>query len=67
MRTVTARLTCAGMRVWSMQARREGGRRERNEDLPPPPSGGGGGSKDEMTVDQTNAMRAKLGLAPLKK
>lgn len=50
-----------------MQARREGGRRERNEDLPPPPSGGGGGSKDEMTVDQTNAMRAKLGLAPLKK
>lgn len=47
-----------------MQARREGGRREREE--PPPSRGGGGGSKDSMSVEETNAMRIKAGLKPLK-
>jgi len=50
-----------------LQPRREG-RRERDEELPPPPpgGGGGGGSKGEVDIAETNAMRAKLGLKPLK-
>lgn len=68
-----------GVRLWQeknilvktrhvdLQPRREG-RREQDEELPPPPpgGGGGGGSKGEVVIAETNAMRAKLGLKPLK-
>lgn len=47
-----------------VQARREGGGRGREELPPPPPRGGG--SKDSMSVEDTNAMRIKAGLKPLK-
>jgi len=48
---------------------RRGRERERGRERsppPPPPRGGGGGKSDAMSVDETNALRAKLGLAPLK-
>lgn len=47
-------------------SRRDGGhKRRRDSPLPPPPSRGGGG-KDSMTVEESNALRAKAGLKPLK-
>lgn len=48
------------------EGRRRERSRERRDDRKDEKRGGGGGGKDDLSVEETNKLRAQLGLAPLK-